>query len=138
MFSVVLNDKQEKMISMIIQGETIAAIARSVNVTRSTIYSWLNKDNIKAELNRRRQDIVNEGNNYILKDVKSYIDKIKELAKDKSDKRTCLAANQYLLNRVYGNTTSVAEIYSDDDSDNVDENELAEQLARFKRMGKIK
>ncbi|CAB1255392.1 Helix-turn-helix domain-containing protein [Clostridiaceae bacterium BL-3] len=138
MFSVVLNEKQEKMISMIIQGETIAAIARSVNVTRSTIYSWLNKDNIKAELNRRRQDIVNEGNNYILKDVKSYIDKIKELAKDKSDKRTCLAANQYLLNRVYGNTTSVAEIYSDDDSDNVDENELAEQLARFKRMGKIK
>lgn len=138
MFSVVLNEKQEKMISMIIQGETIAAIARSVNVTRSTIYSWLNKDNIKVELNRRRQDIVNEGNNYILKDVKSYIDKIKELAKDKSDKRTCLAANQYLLNRVYGNTTSVAEIYSDDDSDNVDENELAEQLARFKRMGKIK
>lgn len=138
MFSVVLNEKQEKMISMIIQGETIAAIARSVNVTRSTIYSWLNKDNIKAELNRRRQDIVNEGNNYILKDVKSYIDKIKELAKDKSDKRTCLAANQYLLNRVYGNTTSVAETYSDDDSDNVDENELAEQLERFKRMGKIK
>jgi transposase-like protein len=138
MFSVVLNEKQEKMISMIIQGETIAAIARSVNVTRSTIYSWLNKDNIKAELNRRRQDIVNEGNNYILKDVKSYIDKIKELAKDKSDKRTCLAANQYLLNRVYGNTTSVAETYSDETDNSIDENELAEQLERFKRMGKIK
>jgi transposase-like protein len=137
MFSVVLNEKQEKMISMIIQGETIAAIARSINVTRSTIYSWLNKDNIKAELNRRRQDIVNEGNNYILKDVKSYIDKIKELAKDKSDKRTCLAANQYLLNRVYGNTTSVADDYSDAQNDTVDENELARQLEKFKKMGKI-
>lgn len=134
MLSVALNEKQEKMISMIIQGETIAGIARSTNVTRSTIYSWLSKDNIKAELNRRRQDIVNEGNNYILKDVKSYIDKIKELAKDKNDKRTCLAANQYLLNRVYGNTTSVVENYNDGTEDNVNENDLALQLEKFKKM----
>lgn len=134
MLDIVLNEKQEKMISMIIQGETIAGIARSINVTRSTIYSWLSKDNIKAELNRRRQDIVNEGNNYILKDVKSYIDKIKELAKDKSDKRTCLAANQYLLNRVYGNTTSVVENYNDGTEDNVNENDLALELEKFKKM----
>ncbi|MBV4420163.1 helix-turn-helix domain containing protein [Clostridium tyrobutyricum] len=137
MLSVVLNEKQEKMISMLIEGETIAGTARAINVTRSTIYSWLSKDNIKAELNKRRQEIVNQGNNYILKDVKSYISKIKELAKDKSDKRTCLAANQYLLNRVYGNTTSVADDYSDAQNDTVDENELARQLEKFKRMGKI-
>lgn len=137
MLSVILNEKQEKMISMLIEGETIAGTARAINVTRSTIYSWLSKDNIKAELNKRRQEIVNQGNNYILKDVKSYIDKIKELAKDKSDKRTCLAANQYLMNRVYGNPTSVVESYNDEFDDTVNENELAEQLAKFKKMGKI-
>lgn len=138
MFSVVLNEKQEKMISMIIQGETIAGIARSINVTRSTIYSWLSKDNIKTELNRRRQDIVNQGNNYILKDVKSYIDNIKELANDSSDKRVKLAANQYLMNRVYGNPTAVVETYNDGTDDNIDENELEKQLEKFKKMGKIK
>lgn len=138
MFSVVLNEKQEKMISMIIQGETIAGIARSINVTRSTIYSWLSKDNIKTELNRRRQDIVNQGNNYILKDVKSYIDNIKELANDSSDKRVKLAANQYLMNRVYGNPTAVVETYNEGTNDNIDENELEKQLEKFKKMGKIK
>ncbi|MBV4439320.1 helix-turn-helix domain-containing protein [Clostridium tyrobutyricum] len=134
MLSVVLNEKQEKMISMLIEGETIAGTARAINVTRSTIYSWLSKDNIKAELNKRRQEIVNQGNNYILKDVKSYISKIKELAKDKSDKRTCLAANQYLLNRVYGNPTSVVESYNEELDNNIDENELAKQLEKFKKM----
>ncbi|AZV58943.1 helix-turn-helix domain-containing protein [Clostridium sp. AWRP] len=136
MLSVVLNEKQEKMISMLIQGETIAGIARKVNVTRSTIYSWLSKDNIKAELNRRRQDIVNEGNNYILKDVRSYIDNIKELANDSSDKRVKLAANQYLMNRVYGSPASVIETYNDETNTTVDENELERELEKFKKMSR--
>ena len=134
MVSVVLSQPQETMISMVIQGENIASIARKVNVTRSTIYSWLSKDNIKAELNKRRQDIVSQGNNYILKDVKSYIDNIKELANDSSDKRVKLAANQYLLNRVYGNTTSVVENYNDGTEDNANENDLALELEKFKKM----
>lgn len=124
------------MISMLIQGETIAGIARKVNVTRSTIYSWLSKDNIKAELNRRRQDIVNEGNNYILKDVRSYIDNIKELANDSSDKRVKLAANQYLMNRVYGSPASVIETYNDETNTTVDENELERELEKFKKMSR--
>lgn len=44
-----------------------------------------------------------QGNSYIMKDLTTYIDNIKALANDKSDKRVALSANQYLLNRIYGN-----------------------------------
>lgn len=134
----IISQQQEDMISMILKGENITAIAKKINVTRSTIYSWLNKDFIKNELDRRRKDIVNQGNNYILKDAKSYIDNIKALAKDKSDKRVCLAANQYLLNRIYGNPTSVIESNGEDNSNILDTNELELELKKFKQLKRIK
>lgn len=138
MITDIINQQQDDMISMILKGENITTIAKKINVTRSTIYSWLNKDFIKNEIDRRRKDIVNQGNNYILKDAKSYIDNIKTLANDKSDKRVCLAANQYLLNRIYGNPTSVIESNGEDGSNILDTNELEIQLKKFKRLERIK
>lgn len=134
----IISQQQEDMISMILKGENITTIAKKINVTRSTIYSWLNKDFIKNEIDRRRKDIVNQGNNYILKDAKSYIDNIKALANDKSDKRVCLAANQYLLNRIYGNPTSVIESNGEDNGNILDTNELELELKKFKQLKRIK
>lgn len=134
----IISQQQEDMISMVLKGENITTIAKKVNVTRSTIYAWLNKDFIKNEVDRRRKDIVSQGNNYILKDAKSYIDNIKALANDKSDKRVCLAANQYLLNRIYGNPTSVIENTGEDSSNVLDTNELELQLKKFKNLPRIK
>lgn len=133
-----LTRPQEEAITMYIEGNTISDIARSLKVTRNTIYNWLDKSEVKAELDRRKQCIATQGNQYILKDLKTYIDKIKELAKDKSDKRVCLSANQYLLNRIYGNPTAVVDEESNTDNVSVNENELEEQLKRFKNMKVIK
>lgn len=137
MFSETINLQQENMITMIMQGENITSIAKKLNVTRGTVYSWLNKDNIKAELDKRRQDIVTQGNNCILKDVNSYIENIKVLANDKTDKRVCLAANQYLLNRIYGNPTSIIDTYSEEQDNVTDVNQLEMLLYKFKNT-KIK
>jgi len=133
-----LTKDQEKMITMLIEGERITDIAKKIGVSRQTIYSWKDNDDARAELDRRRQDLANQGNNYILKDVYTYIDSIKALAKDKSDKRVCLSANQYLLNRVYGNPTAVVDEESNTDNGNVNENELEEQLNKFKKLKIIK
>ena len=51
-----------------------------------------------------------------MKDITTYIENIQELARDKSDKRVCLAANQYLINRLYGNPTN--SIVTEDKTDN--------------------
>jgi len=118
---------------MYIRGETITDIADKLNRSRQTIYDWLKKPNVKFELDRRRQDLANQGNALILKDVKTYIGTIKDLAKDKSDKRVALAANQYLLNRVFGspvNNLMVSDSSNDNVSDSIGEIEKAIESLR--------
>ena len=126
------------MITMLIEGVGITDIAKKLNVTRQTIYNWQEKDHIKAELDRRRRELSRQGNNLIMKDLTTYIDNIKNLANDKSDKRVSLAANQYLLNRIYGNPTSVVEDNSTNDSENIDTNVLEDELNKFKKIRRVK
>ncbi|AUM96340.1 MULTISPECIES: helix-turn-helix domain-containing protein [Clostridium] len=134
----VLTVKQSDMVTMLIEGHSITDIAKKLNVTRNTIYAWMNKDNVKAELDRRKRELAHQGNQIILKDLTTYIDNIKDLANDKSDKRVSLAANQYLLNRIYGNPTSVVEDNSTNDSENIDTNVLEDELNKFKKIRIVK
>ncbi|HDK7158931.1 TPA: helix-turn-helix domain-containing protein [Clostridium botulinum] len=126
------------MITMLIEGVGITDIAKKLNVTRQTIYNWQEKDHIKAELDRRRRELSRQGNNLIMKDLTTYIDNIKQLANDNSDKRVSLAANQYLLNRIYGNPTSVVEENSNENNDNIDTNVLEQELNKFKNIRRVK
>ncbi|NFG01756.1 helix-turn-helix domain-containing protein [Clostridium sporogenes] len=134
----VLTVKQSDMITMLIEGHSITDIAKKLNVTRNTIYAWMNKDNVKAELDRRKRELASQGNQMILKDLTTYIGNIKELANDNSDKRVSLAANQYLLNRIYGNPTSVVEDNTSDNNDNLNDNELEQELNKFKKIRRVK
>lgn len=126
------------MITMLINGENITDIAKKLNVTRQTVYNWMEKDNIKAELDKRRRELAHQGNSIIMKDLTTYIDNIKQLANDKSDKRVSLAANQYLLNRIYGNPTNVMEDNTENNSDNTDINVLEQELKEFKNLKRVK
>lgn len=134
----ILTNKESDMITMLIEGVGITDIAKKLNVTRQTIYNWQEKDHVKAELDRRRRELSRQGNQMILKDLTTYIDNIKNLANDKSDKRVSLAANQYLLNRIYGNPTNVLEDNSTNESDTLNDNELEEELKKFKKLKRIK
>lgn len=135
----VITKAQEDMITMLIIGESITDIAKKLNVTRNTVYAWMNKENIKAELDRRKQELSRQGNNYILKDLMTYIDNIKDLANDKSDKRVCLAANQYLINRIYGNPTNSVEVTTNEtDNNNMSETELEQEINKFKKLSIVK
>lgn len=133
-----LSVKESDMITMLIEGHSITDIAKKLNITRQTVYNWMEKDNVKAELDRRRRELSRQGNSIILKDLTTYIDNIKNLANDKSDKRVSLAANQYLLNRIYGNPTNVVEDNTDNTGDNVDTNVLEEELNKFKKIRRVK
>lgn len=134
----ILTYKESNMITMLINGENITDIAKELNVARQTIYNWMEKDNIKAELDRRRRELSRQGNSIIMKDLTTYINNIKKLAQDTSDKRVSLAANQYLLNRIYGNAAVMGEDNNDTDTDNVDTNVLEEQLNEFKKLKRVK
>lgn len=131
-----LTKEQEKAITLYIEGNKITDIAKVVSVSRQTVHSWLNLDEVKAELDKRKQDLANRGNQLILKDITTYIDNIKDLANDCTDNRVKLAANQYLLNRVYGNPTGIFDTSEDNDNTNVDTTQLANELENFKRRKK--
>ncbi|NFB29989.1 helix-turn-helix domain-containing protein [Clostridium botulinum] len=134
----VLTVKQSDMVTMLIEGHSITDIAKKLNVTRNTIYAWMNKDNVKAELDKRKRELANQGNQIILKDLTTYIGNIKELANDNSDKRVSLAANQYLLNRIYGNPTNVVEDNTSDNNDNIDTNALEQELNKYGNIRRVK
>lgn len=136
--SCALTIQQHDMVTMLIEGNTITDIAKKLRVQRQTIYNWIAKDDVKAELDRRRRDLARQGNGLILKDITTYIDNIKELANDKSDKRVCLAANQYLLNRIYGNPTAKEDETVDNTGDNTDTVTLEAELKKFKLVKKQK
>lgn len=130
----VLTQQQSDMVTMLINGENITDIAKKLKITRNTVYAWMKKDNIKAELDKRKQELARQGNQIILKDLNTYIGNIKELANDKSDKRVCLAANQYLINRVYGSPTSNVDINSNSEElEGQDTDELANELSAFRK-----
>lgn len=133
-----ITKEQEELITLLIVGEKITDIAKTMNRSRQTIYDWMNKEEVKAELDRRKQELARQGNNYILKDLYTYIDTIKELAKDKSDKRVCLAANQYLINRIYGNPVNTVEVNNEENAGIVNETELEQQINSFKKLSVVK
>lgn len=129
-----ITEQQERMISLLLNGVGITDIAKQIGCSRRAIYDWLNRDDIKADMHKRRQDLINQGNQLIITDLATYIGNIKDLANDKSDKRVCLAANQYLINRIYGNPTNTLEVEDGENNENLDETELELQINKFKNL----
>ena len=128
----ILSQQESDMIVMLIRGETITDIADRLGVNRKTIYNWLNKDYVKVELDKRKQELTHQGNNIILKDLTTYINNIKALANDPSDKRVALAANQYLINRIYGTPTNIVEVGDNADNTATEVNKIEIALSKMK------
>lgn len=130
----VLTKQQSDMINYLINGENITDIAAHLNVSRQTIYDWMKREIVKAELDRRRRDITRQATAIILSDITKNIRNIQALANDPSDKRTALAANQYLINRVFGNPKESLEIGTDTEQDSgLDNESIMAKLSKLKR-----
>lgn len=132
-----ITEQQENMITLLIMGENVTDIAKKIGVNRNTIYLWLERDYIQAELKHRRTEIAEKANQLILKDLGTYINNIKELAGDRTDKKVCLAANQFLVNCVYGDTSGTVEFASKRSNRNISEIELQDKLNKFKKISGI-
>ena len=130
----VLTKQQSDMINYLINGENSTDIAAHLNVSRQTIYDWMKREIVKAELDRRRRDITRQATAIILSDITKNIRNIQALANDPSDKRTALAANQYLINRVFGNPKESLEIGTDTEQDSgLDNESIMAKLSKLKR-----
>ncbi|NFN81232.1 helix-turn-helix domain-containing protein [Clostridium botulinum] len=134
-----INMDQDKMIDMILSGESIAEIARKLNVARSTIYTWKEKENIKAELESRRQQLKKTGQDKISSDICTYINNMKEMANQKTDNRVRFQANKYLIDQCLGSPTAAKEeVKTLNGKDNTDTNTLKKEIEDIKNLKVVK
>lgn len=128
------------MIDLLLQGEQITDIAKIVGVNRSTIYVWKDKSYIKAELDRRRQDLKKTAHNLITRDICTYVDNIKDLANNSTDQRVRLQANKYLIDQCLGSPTAAKEetINTDIGDKDKDSNTLKRELNEIKNLSVVK
>ncbi|WP_061293682.1 helix-turn-helix domain-containing protein [Clostridium botulinum] len=121
-----LSQQQLKAIELLLKGTSINDIATITGVSRQTISTWKNKNEVfKAELDKSLQDLKSEVNNKILLNIEPLVDKLVRIAlKSKSDK-TSLDAIIYAINRLCGTPTNKTQDITtgkDNDKDiNIDE-----------------
>lgn len=126
----VLNEKQIQAIELIAQGETLTDVARIIGVSRTSVSTWRNKNELfKAELDKYVQGLKDGVDKRIMNNINPLVDRAIRIAlKGKSDK-TSLDAIIYLLNRVLGTPTNKTQVTDTDNGDNtVDINSLLEEI----------
>lgn len=120
-------DTIDKFLTMYSMGEKMTDIAKVLDVSRQVLYQWLEMDDVKAELERRRQECKDAGNEFIKGRYLQYLKNINDLATQTDDKRTAFTANQFLIEKMDGkNRTMIDVTTSDKDKEIVDDNVLKE------------
>lgn len=102
--------EQSDMIDEILLGRTISDIAKNVlKLHPSTLYRWLDKPNVKLELEERRKALRKSARDKITGNVLNYLDNMIDMANNSTDMRVKYNANKYLLDQCIGAPTTAKE-----------------------------
>ncbi|MDF2884650.1 MAG: phage-related protein [Clostridiaceae bacterium] len=71
-----LDEIKEKAITYLLKGEGVSDVAKLVGKSRQAIYNWLDDEEFKAELDKRRQEIITKGNAILLAELNSSVERI--------------------------------------------------------------
>lgn len=116
-----ITDKQNKMINMLAEGMSKADIAKELKMSRQTIYDWLDKEEIKREMDRRRQIMCNEALTSLKGDTRELLDAVKKLAYTADSEGIRLQALNSLLDRSLGKATSKTELEVSNNNKDIDD-----------------
>ncbi len=120
----------EKFVTMLILGCSRLDIQKEIGFAKATYYDWLGDADIIAELDSRRAEIKDEGMAFIKGRYKKYLENIDKICNDYTDKRTCLAANQFMIEKMDGKNTSRLEV-TDNKEDTDDPVDVLENIELF-------
>lgn len=114
-----LNDKQIKAIELLVQGESISDVAKIIGVSRTTVSTWKNKDELfKVELDKSIQALKSDVETQILNNINPLTDKLIKIALKSNSDKTSLDAIIYTLNRVLGTPTNKTQDVGNDTNSN--------------------
>lgn len=91
-----LTNQQLRAIHAILQTTSIKKAAEKARVSEASIYRWKHKPEFKAELDRRRLELFNEGLNLLKLSTKEAALKLLELLKGKDQSASKWAAREIL------------------------------------------
>lgn len=110
-----LDDKKIEAINYLAEGlKSREEIANIIGVAERTLYRWMKDEEFKAERQKRalefQKGLIEDSNAVLTRELGRAIKNVVDIAnsKDSSDD-TRLKANQYLINRILGNTTTKIE-----------------------------
>lgn len=127
-----LSQQQLKAIELLLKGTSINDIATITGVSRQTISTWKNKNEVfKAELDKSLQDLKSEVNNKILLNIEPLVDKLVRIALKSNSDKTSLDAIIYAINRLCGTPTNKTQEITANKDNNKDIN-IDELLSEIK------
>ena len=97
-----LSEEQNNLIDYLMEGKNISDIARILNKSRSTIYKWIELDQVKTELETRKAEVKDQARTKIASKVGNCIENLIEIASTCKDVRTKFQANKYLVDQFLG------------------------------------
>lgn len=130
----IITKEQSEMIDLILLGHSIPDIAKNVlKLHPSTLYSWLHKDNVVAELEERRKALRKAARDKITGNVNKCLDNMLDLANNSSDTRIRFQANKYILDQAIGIPKALIESVSNGVEDKEkDVNTLKKEIENLK------
>lgn len=135
----IINLEKDRMIDMLLSGINIAEVARTLNVSRQTIYAWKKEKEVEAELERRREQLKKSAQDKITNDICTYVDNMRELACRSTDIRVKFQANKYLIDQCLGSpSTAKEEVKIDGANGSTDPNKLKQEMEDLKNLKVVK
>lgn len=105
-------------------------IQAEIGFAKATYYDWFSDADILAEVDRRRNEIKDEGMRFLKGRYKKYLENIDKLCNDTTDRRTCLAANQFMIEKMDGKNTAKLEIT--DNKEDTEQVNILDEIEEFK------
>lgn len=104
-----LQEKQMIAIELLCQGKTKAETCREINLSRRTLYNWLNDQEFNAELERLENAKKKEAQTTINSHAIKYISELEKIAFTSKSDKIRSEVLMYLLDRSLGKPTTKTE-----------------------------
>lgn len=101
-----LNDKQVKFIDTYINSKNITDTCKKLKISRSTAYSYLNDEKIKAEINKRRIDLISDTTLFLQGSLQECSKILMDIIKDKN---TSSQIKINAINSIFTNCNKLTE-----------------------------
>lgn len=124
-----MNKEKLRAIDLLIEGTTTKTeIAKQCGRSRQWLYEILEREEVKAEIDRRLRQIKLYGENNLKATMQERINNIVKLANTADSEKVRLDSNIYLIDRVLGKTTTKVEDITEITKDTVDKDVLTIEL----------